>query len=210
MDIKESIRVRINRIAETHFLLRPVLVSALKNQVITGAGKPYSSGAKNYYEFWSGTLSDKFYDMGVFIRLGAEIEICLRDYYMNKKGHSNLLQLNSDPKYKQGIFQRILPWQNKATDAVDLFKTEIGYDLNTNVLLSKIQELMVLRHLYAHNTGLINNKFITDYKKITGIDVLSIPEIKSHYPAEDCYYFAPLGNLSDFIESTRSFFRSFP
>ena len=187
-----------------------MLVSALKNHVITEAGKSYSLRAKNYYEFWSATLGDKFYDMGVFIRLGAEIEICLRDYYMNKKGHSNLLQLNSDSKYKQGMFQRILPWQNKATDAVDLFKTEIGYDLNTNTLFSKMQELMVLRHLYAHNTGLINNKFIIDYKKITGIDVLIVPEIKIHYPAEDCYYFAPLVNLNEFIESTRSFFRSFP
>lgn len=210
MDIKEIISSRINRIAESHFMLKPVLVSALKKQKITDAGKAFVSGADTYYDFWVNTYNEMFYDMGVFIRLGAEIEICLREYYANKKGYSNLTELNSDPKYKQGIFQRILPWQNKPTDAIDLFRSELGYDLNTNVKFKNIQEIMILRHLYAHNAGLINEKFINEYEKMNGIDITTLPDIKDHYPTEDCYFFAPLKKLNTFIEDARSFFRNFP
>lgn len=210
MSINEIINSRINRIAESHFFLKPVLISALKKQIITAEGKPFVLGAETYFDFWVSTYNDKFYDMGVFIRLGAEVEICLRDYYIKKKGYDNLTQLISDPKYKQGAFQRILPWQNNPTDAISLFKCELGYDLNANSKFRNIQELMILRHLYAHNAGLINEKFIIDYKKVSGTDITILPIIKDCYPAEDCYFFAPLNTLNNFIEDTRTFFKEFP
>ena len=91
-----------------------------------------------------------------------------------------------------------------------LFATELGYDLNANPKLAAIQEIMISRHLYAHNSGLIDDKFIAEYLDLTGIDVSKLPNIAPFYPNEDCYYFEPLKKLSDYIEDTRRFFRTFP
>lgn len=211
MSIKENILNRVNRIAETHFLLRPVLISALKSHIITAEGREFFLNSESYHEYWTKTLSDKFYDMGALIRLGSEIEVCLRDYYVAKKGYKNLSKLRADKKYKRGICQRILPWQTGANDAMSLFANELGYDLNTNTHFKIVQELMLLRHLYAHNTGIIDDQFIQDYINITGEDVTAIPALGGgSYPDEDVYFFKPLSRLNEFIEGSKRSFREFP
>lgn len=211
MSIKQNIQNRISRIAETHFFLRPVLVTALKKHIIPEDAKRIFLGSGTYHEYWEKLLSDKFYDMGTLIRLGSEVEICLRDYYMAKKGYKNLTELRSDPKYKRGIFQRILPWQNSTNDAISLFQTELGYDLNTNPHFKLMQEQMVLRHLYAHNTGIIDDQFIQAYKDLKGEDVTTITPLGGGtYPDEDVYFFEPLARVKDFIEGTKKFFSEFP
>ena len=100
---------------------------------------------------------------------------------MSGKGYANLSDLSVDSKYREGSFQRILPWHNSTVDAMDIFISELGYDLNSNDKFKIVQEIMVLRHLYAHNSGLINEKFIKNYERIKGINVADLPNIKPFY-----------------------------
>jgi hypothetical protein len=209
MDIKKTILGSINRVAETHFFLRPVLIDSLKRTIITEQVKKYALGCSNYFEYWEKSNSKDFFDMGTLIRLGTEIEKGLKYYYMEKKGHKNLQDLKSDPNYKFNIFQRVLPWISGNT-VVDLFKNQLKYDLNSNSKFKNIQQIMLYRHLYAHNSGLLDDKFIAHYKELTSIDLTLLPEIQKRYPYEDIYYFKPLEALSGYIEDTRAFFRELP
>jgi hypothetical protein len=208
MDIKDTIQKNINRVAETHFFLRPQLMISLKGTIITELGKKYALGCSNYLEFWEKSLSEKFFDMGTLIRLGAEIEKGLRDYYMEKKGHRNLRDLKRDPNFEIGIFQRVLP--GKRGNVVNLFRDQLDYDLESNSRFKKIQQIMLCRNLYAHNSGLLDDTFITRYGQLTSIDLRLLPEIQDHYPDEDVYYFAPLEELGGYIENVRSFFEELP
>ncbi|MDB5229681.1 MAG: hypothetical protein JWN76_486 [Chitinophagaceae bacterium] len=167
MSAKENILKSINRVAETHFYLRPLLDSALKNQVLTDFGKSQCNGANTYYDYWTASLSDKFHDMATFVRLGTEIELCLKYFYMETKGYSTLVDLQSDQNVDQNIFQRVFPWTNK--NVADLFLRQTNYDLDTNQHYSKIQELMLYRHLYAHNSGLLTDRFINNLQRLIGL-----------------------------------------
>lgn len=208
MTTKDKIKNQINRVAETHFFLKPVLVNALKNQIITEEERKFTNGADNYYEYWTATFNDRFYDMATLIRLGTEIENGLKYYYMEKMGHQNLLDLKNDPNYENNIFQRILPWTKNS--AIDLFITYLNYDLNNNTKLRIIQELMLCRHLYAHNTGLINDDFVNKYYRLTGIDIAQIAQIKNSYPQNDTYFFTPLNKINEYIEESKRFISELP
>jgi hypothetical protein len=209
MDIKETIRRSINRVADTHFFLRPALVNSLKKTIITEQFRNQALGCSNYFEYWEKSLSEKFFDMGTLIRLGTEIENGLKYYYMEKKGHKNLQDLKSDPNCDLGIFQRVHPWTRDKT-VVGLFKDQLNYDLNSNSKFKNIQQIMLYRHLYAHNSGLLDDRFMEHYKELTSIDLPLPPEIQKRYPYEDIYYFRPLEALSGYIEDTRAFFRGLP
>ena len=93
---------------------------------------------------------------------------------------------------------------------IELYKSELQYDLKTNLHLKAVQEAMMHRHLYAHNSGLLDDNYIKRIKQITGEDLLSLPEVSTHYPATDTYWFRPLKRLNLFIEEARRFFRIFP
>lgn len=207
MTIKESIQGGINRIAETHFIVKPVLVNALHSQLFTQEGQSRTNGAKTYYEFWTNSFGESFHDMGTLIRLGTQLELGLKYYYMNKKGHLNLVALQSDPHYEMNIFQRLMPWTNK--NVLNLYIDQIGYDLSSNLKLKDMQELMLYRHLYAHNAGLLNDKFVNDFYRLTGRSFLALPSLDT-YPNEDTYFFKPLTQLNQFIEDARRFFSQFP
>src|SRR3990167_6163340 len=105
--VLDEIRNEINRVAETHFFLRPNLTQALQKQLLTDDAKKIVGNHSNYHEFWTATFSDKFFDMGTMIRLGSTIEVCLKRYYMHKKGYTKIPELVIDRNYNQGIFQRI-------------------------------------------------------------------------------------------------------
>ena len=200
---------RINKVAETQFFLRPYLVSLLKKTKITNKSRKVVGDYNTYYDYWHGSFNDRFFDMGTFIRLGSEIELCLRQYYMDKKGYNNLLELHQDSNYKKGIFQRVQNWQKKGL--INLYKKELGYDLKTNKELIKIQEIMIHRHLYAHNSGLVDNDYLKGIKNITGHDLKQeVKIIKTTYPEDDVYYFEPLKRLGEFIEDCKRFFSNFP
>jgi hypothetical protein len=199
---------KLNRIAEVHFFLRPILSSALKKQIITEEGRKLVGDYQNYHELWLSSFGDLFFDMATAIRLGSEIESNLKYYYMDKKGYTNIPQLKADSNYKQNIFQRVQSWQNDGV--ISLYQREIGYDLTNNPHLQAIQEAMMHRHLYAHSSGIIDDDYINKIKKITGQDISTLPEISASYPANDTYWFKPLKKLEYFIEETRNFFDKFP
>lgn len=199
----------INRVAETHFFLRPMLDHALKrkNQVIIRQGKPMIGEFENCYAYWKSQFGDKFFDMGTMIRLGTAIENCLKYYYMKRKGHASLVELRSDADYNKNAFQRVQNWQSHG--AIALY-AGIGIDLSTYAKLASIQEAMLHRHLYAHNSGLIDDEYIKNISIVTGQDISTHPDVAGFYPREDVYWFRPLERLSFFIEETRSFFEQFP
>lgn len=207
MNAKDSSFASINRVAETHFFIRPFLEHSLKQQIIADGAKQFSLGANTYHEFWTKSLSDKFFDMGTFIRLGTALENSLKYYYMEKKGHNNLLDLKNDPNYQLNIFQRVLPWTHNS--AIDLYRNELGIDLTQNQYLNSIQEIMLCRHLYAHNSGLLTEDFIDKYKRLTSFDILSLPNANT-FPNQDTYCFEPLKRLNDFIEDSRRFIKMLP
>lgn len=206
--MKEILLQQIERVAETHFFLRLKMNIALQNQFITPEARSRFGGHKTYYEYWQASFGDKFFDMTTMVRLGTSIESCLKQYYMHRKGYSSNVELHGDPRYEKNVFQRVQSWQNNG--AIKLYRDQIGYDLDTNPHLKSIQEIMMHRHLYAHNAGLLDDDYITKIGRIIGENA----EVKSAaaslgYPQEDVYWFRPLKRLSEFIEETRRFFASF-
>lgn len=198
----------IERVAETHYFIRHILKEALTNKVLMPGGKQTFPNCYTYWDVWTQQLSDKFFDMVTLIHAAASVETTLRDYYMLKKGHQNLTDLRKDPQYKQNIFQRLMPW-NDADGAIPLFLT-VGVDLKTLSTLPVLQELMLHRHLYAHNLGVIDDQYIDRLKRLTGKDLLTNAMISTSYPDEDVVWFEPLGRINDFIEAVRKFFHQLP
>lgn len=80
----------LERAAETHFTVRPILVNALSKQVLQAAGVARFPTCSTYLDIWKLQLSDRFFDMGTLIRIAASVETGLRDYYTLKKGYANL------------------------------------------------------------------------------------------------------------------------
>lgn len=208
LSMNEFFQREINRVAEVHFFLRPVLSRALSEHVLTDEGKEFVGDYANYQQLWTASFGDRFFDMATAIRLGSAIEACLKLYYMEKKGHLNIPALKADPKYQQNIFQRVQSWQSNGVIA--LYQTELSHDLTTIPELAAIQEAMLHRHLYAHNSGLVDEDYIDRIKQITGQDLALDPRISATYPNDDTYWFEPLKRLNTLIESTRRFFRAFP
>lgn len=146
--------------------------------------------------------------MGTFIRAAASVETSLRDSYAKKKGHVNLSQLRQDPGYKKNIFQRIMPWHGN-DGAIALLAT-VNVDITAIPELPTVQELVLHRHLYAHNLGVIDDEYIKNLKRLTAVDLQADPNVASQYPAQDVFWFEPLSRLPVFIEAVRSFVRALP
>ncbi|MDA8447886.1 hypothetical protein [Paracidovorax valerianellae] len=196
----------LERVAETHFMIRPTLNSALKNSVLTAEGQARSPNCSTYFDVWTKSYSDRFFDMGTLIRAASSVETSLRDYYAQKKGYLNLSQLRQDPSYKKNIFQRVMPWHGN-DGAVALIKT-VNVDITVIPELPIVQELVLHRHLYAHNLGVIDDEYIKKLKRLTSIDLQANPQVAAQYPAQDVFWFEPLDRLPVFIEAVRSFVRA--
>jgi len=195
---------QVEFVAETHYGIKTMLVSTLKKQVISNSlfAQTKLLSSKDFHEYWVKSNGDKFFDMGTFIRLGSSIEVALKQYYMVKKGYPSLLELKNDKNIKPGIFQRI-------DDVAKLYKKELGYELSLNLYINLIKEIMLHRHLFAHNAGILDDKYMDALKALTGVDI--VKEYKIPYPfREDVVYFKPLLRLDEFIEGTRAFFYEFP
>jgi hypothetical protein len=179
-----------------------MLKSGLMSQVLTAEARTLLKQPwKNYYEMWTGQFADKFHDMTTMVRLGGAIEEELRSLYMRRKGYANLLMLNADKDFRHGVFQRVMPWQAGPGSARHLLQLS-GYELTTNSKLATAQRIMLHRHLYAHNLGVIDDRYITDWEKLTCENLRSLV---APYPAEDVYWFRPLDELGDAIEIIRGF-----
>lgn len=198
----------LERVAETHFMIRPTLDSALKKSVLTAEGQASSPGCSTYFDVWTKSYSDKFFDMGTLIRAAASVETSLRDCYAQKKGHLNLSQLRQDSNYKKNIFQRVMPWHGN-NGAIALLKT-VNVDITAIPELPTVQELVVHRHLYAHNLGVLDDEYIENLKRLTMVDLQADPTVAAQCPAQDMVWFEPLSRLPVFIEAVRSFIRALP
>ena len=198
----------LERVAETHFMIRPTLTSALKKTVLTTEGQALCAGCCTYFDVWTKSYSDKFFDMGTLIRAAASVETSLRDYYAQKKGHVNLSQLRQDPSYKRNIFQRVMPWHGN-DGAIALLKT-VNVDITGIRELPTVQKLVLHRHLYAHNLGVIDDEYIKNVKRLTAVDLLANSAVAAQYPKQDVFWFEPLSRLPVFIEAVRSFVRVLP
>jgi hypothetical protein len=160
MDIHTILQTELSTVAETRIYWKPILVHALQNRK-TGEGSRMMIPGKTYsseYELWKDKLGEEFYDMATMIRLGTAIEINLKHYYMEKKGHATLDALRRDTSYSQGIFQRVQDGQQNGI--ISLYRRELSQDLKTNPHLPAVQEAMTHRHLYAHNSGLLDDTYI--------------------------------------------------
>jgi hypothetical protein len=191
---------------EQHFYLRPVLVNALRQQIITDEGRQFLGGAyANYLEYWQAAFGDKFFDMPTMVRLGTAIESGLRQYYRQtmegrSRGLSNLTQ------QPPAIFQRL---GNRGQTAVTLIYHDLNYDLTTNPHFQAAREVMVHRHLFAHRAGLLDDKYIAELKEVTGEDIR--PELTgSGYPEEEVYWWRPLSKLNQYIEEISRFLKRLP
>jgi hypothetical protein len=199
----------LERAAEAHFFIRPLLINALKGNLLTDAARA-ALGANHvsYYDFWQASLRDKFEDMTTMIQLGAAVEEVLRDTYMLAKGHANGAALRSDPLYSRGVFQRIMPWQTNAGSASHLLQS-VGIDLSSVAKVHAAREAMLHRHLYAHNIGVIDDQYLDDWKQLTGEDLT--PAVSSlGYPTKDCYWFRPLQAITTYIDELRKFVANLP
>jgi hypothetical protein len=65
-----------------------------------------------------------------------------------------------------------------------------------------MRQLMMVRHLYTHNAGLVDKKYADQYRELTG-DSLLLSE-------NDQYEFGPLSQLDSFITDTENFFKELP
>ena len=194
----------LNQAAEFHFYIRKQIVNNLK---ATGFSpevrKALNTTHDNYHDQWVGQFGDHFLDMTTMIRIGTAIEGELRATYMRLQHLENLVELHSAPSFKPGIFQRIMPWQHDDNSAISLFE-KIEIDLGDVVNIREAREVMAHRHLYAHSMGLVDEKYITDWTNLSGEDIT--PELIPHnYPEEDCFWFRPLQNLTQYIVSVQNF-----
>ena len=58
----------MERVAETHFFIRPTLLRALESCVLTAEGQAAASvEATNYLEYWRGTYADRWFDMSTLV-----------------------------------------------------------------------------------------------------------------------------------------------
>jgi hypothetical protein len=95
----------IERVAETHYYIRPTLKIALKQHVLAEDGQQIFPNCSTYWDVFTHRFSDRSFDMGTLIRAAASVETGLRGYYMLKKGYTNLTQLRQDPGYKKISFR---------------------------------------------------------------------------------------------------------
>jgi hypothetical protein len=216
--MKADVPTPIIHAAETHWYIRPMLKSRLCDQwvdpnVVQKAGRTSDLPWKtDCWTWWVDRKGIQFFDMGTLIRVAAGVETGLRDYLCKKRA-SNLDQLRihlaKDPRWKGSVFQRIQPWQT-GNSANDLIKSELNYDLSSNPHLREVRELVLHRHLYAHNAGVLDEQYIESWKKLTDEDLTVDPEVQGNYPAKDVYWFRPLNRLTDYINAAKGFFLELP
>jgi hypothetical protein len=185
----------LERIAETHFFIRPVILRSLRQHHLTAEAKKIVGTHDTFLEFWQSNFGDRFFDMTTMIRLGTAVESGLRQHHKDAGG-----SVHSGPFY-----QRLID----PTDLINTFQRDCNYDLTTNTAWNAVREIMVHRHLYAHRTGLVDQQYINHVRNVCGEDIR--PQLAvMDYPNQEVYWFQPLNKLDQFIEDTRRFFQELP
>ncbi len=205
--MKENILASLSCINTVENMIRPVLVNALKANIILPGMEAFAGGASNLYELWVNDFGDRFFQMGNFIRLGSEMEKGFREFYLEQKGCSSLAALDQDKAIKQGVFQKL----NGKNTLQNLYRAELGIALEAIPEFQTFKEFMISRHLYTHTSGLLNEKYLAGWLNQTGEELRSDPVLQStSYPQEDVYWFRPLGKLNEYYQACVSVIKALP
>jgi hypothetical protein len=193
----------INRVAEVQFHLRPQLGLLLRATALTTEARDFLGiDAANYEQYWQQTFGDRFFDMGTLQRLATATETGLRHHYRSLAGEDRARHV---ARTNQGVFQQLV----RPNRLLALYENDCGYDLTGNPGWARARELMAHRHLYAHRSGLVDDRYLRDIRDLTGVDLLARVSALG-YPDEDVFWFTPLQQLGQFIEDLRLFFRHLP
>lgn len=207
-DSKKKLSHYINEVAQTHFYFRIELEKTLKSTQINPVLKTNFYDCETYYDYWIKTSGDNFFDIGTFLRLGLAVELCLKQYYMMKMNYQTISELKKDPNYKDNLFQRIKPTSHNS--CIETFKKVLDIDLNKIPKFQCLQEIIIHRHLYAHNSGLVDDNYIKDLETIN-INLRDDLILKAkNYPLNDVYWFEPLKRIDQYIECVRDFIDQLP
>jgi hypothetical protein len=201
----ESVGMRqssVERVAQTHYMIRPILEAALEAQRIVPTAPESFRNYADMRELWRADFGERFFDMSTLLRLAVAVEVGMRDEFVRLSRLASHATVKAAPL----AFQRLDPQHRKGACA--LFAT-VAYQLPGNSQFATMRELFVHRHLYAHRAGLVDDRYILDLKQLTQIDITS--DIAAYgWPAEDVYWFRPLDRLPAFLEAARHFFLEFP
>lgn len=209
MTAKDTALAQIEMVARVHRLYKPIMELALQNSLTTEHGKEIS-GNNNLYEGWKSSYGDKYFNMTSIVRLSSEIELFFKSYYVERKGYPNLSKLKNDPKAKSlGIFQRVE--KSKSSSVVELFESEFSIFLSSISHFIVIREMFVLRHLYAHRVGVIDDRFLDEYRTVTGTNLKLNSEIlRAGYPNKDVIWFVDDAFVSRLISASQAFVKALP
>lgn len=192
----------VHQVAEVHFHLRIRLEAALEAFTFTEeARKRLGIEAVNYKQYWKQSYSDRYFDMGTLQRLATAVETGLRHHHRTIAGSDLAKTATKD----RAVFQALV----RPERLLDLFQRDCGYDLSSNPNWQDMRLLMAHRHLYAHRSGLVDDKYLDDVRLISGEDLRPLLE-EWGYPEEELLWFRPLSHLDHSIEAAKRFFRHFP
>ena len=199
----------LEKAAESHVGVKPKIKKGLEDFILTDDARKYlGKNYQNYYQYWQDSYSEAFFDMSTMIQLGSAVETALRDCYKRQKGHSTKADLVADPDYGKNAFQRIQPWQTGPKDAATLLD-QINVDLSSLPGVLAAREVMLHRHLYAHSVGVVDQKYLDDWKRLTGDDLAASPRFQD-WEQEDKLWFDPLKELTKYINSLRNLVTALP
>ena len=199
--IMDTVMVRnaeVERIAETHFGLRPLLLRVMEGQLISEEMQgQLPVRAANYREYWEGTYSDRWFDMATIMRLGTAIETGLRDSFYRVAP--------AGERVDRGLFQRLVtPGEIEIA-----FQTKCSVDLSAIPQWITMRQIMVHRHLFAHRGGLVDDDYLAQHSMVCGVDIRADVELLG-YPEKDVFWFRPLKDIPYYIEAARAFFGQVP
>jgi len=160
----------INSIA---FVLQsfPMIEESLKSYSVTEHAKAFGIEYDNLFEWMAGYGSLFSMKVGLFLKLGSDLEEFFREYFLEKSGipktelerHLKSMTPISEKngKYSKGnIFQRT--FSNSPSDQTlrDLYLQSFGLDIETHKEYSIIKEYFIHRHLFVHQNGVPDNRYL--------------------------------------------------
>lgn len=170
---------KINSIA--HMLHNfPFIEEGLKSYEVTDRAKSYGITYNNLLEWTTADGSLHAMKVGLFLKVGADLEEFFKEYYAEKRGVSrtnltehlrSLKPKNSKTgRYSHGsIFQRTFSNNPNDQTLQDLYLHEIHVDIESRKDFKAIKEYFAHRHLYTHQNGIPDRKYINTINKILDI-----------------------------------------
>lgn len=142
--------------------------------------------------------------MAFIIRIGSVIENGLREFYMAKRGLNSIQELKqTDDIFRLNVIFQRLKQREDGRDAISIFN-KIGISITDNIHYKKIAEILEHRHLYAHNSGFVDDKYIFKIIEITGEDIRG-KLTQYGYPEKDVQWLRPLNKITEYASVVEEF-----